>query len=77
MILREMIPGDSKWPFYPLVGRHQQPSEFGSLNITIPKKKRWQNCQVGEDSSILGTSSSCLDEKSDFEKSSKNYPTEV
>ncbi len=36
------MPADSKWPFYPLVGGHQQPLK-GSLNHP---KKVTKNCQV-------------------------------
>ena len=31
------LPGDSKWPFHPLVGGHEQPLEFGS-RFHHPKK---------------------------------------
>ena len=32
------LPGDSKWPFHPLVGGHLQPLFQGSRFFTIPKK---------------------------------------
>ena len=37
------IPGDSKWPFYPLVGGH---STFGRVTFSPSRKGHQQNCQV-------------------------------
>ena len=37
------IPGDSKWPFYPLVGGHLT---FGRVTFSPSRKGHQQNCQV-------------------------------
>ena len=38
------LPGDSKWPFYPLVVGHQ--TTFGGVTFSPSQKSHKQNCQV-------------------------------